>query len=415
VKVLTLNAGSNSLKFEIVENSPGGSDGAEQTEFGQSILAGAYDDVGKEGSAFSLRRGRHSVHREEIEIRDHAHATDLLFDWIERGGARERGIQHLEAIDRIGHRIVHGADFFTSPVELTDEAIAKIKGLEDLAPLHNVSALKVVRAARAKLGRRFPMIAVFDTVFHRTIPDHAGLYPIPIEVAQRHKIRRYGFHGISHRYMMLRYSQIARRPASDLKLITLHLEGGSSAAAIENGKSIDNSMGFTPLEGLMMGTRSGDIDPAIVTYLMRKEHKDAGQMEQFLNKECGLLGVSRVSADTRTLREQLSDERVNLAVNMFCYRVRKYVGAYLTALGGVDAIVAGGGISENTAVVRERIFRDFNWCGAVLDEERNRTTVDCEGPITTAKSSLPIWVIPTEEGLMIAKDVADYDMPAVPS
>lgn len=412
MKVLTLNAGSNSLKFEIVEIEPVSSNETKDTEFGQSLLAGAYDNIGKEGSTFFLRRGRQNVHREEIKIRDHGHATDLLFDWLARGGAREHGVQHLAAIDRIGHRIVHGADFFTGPTELTHEAIAKIEDLEDLAPLHNVSALKVIRAAQAKVGHRLAMIAVFDTVFHRTIPDHAGLYPLPIEMARRHKIRRYGFHGISHRYMMLRYSQITRRPISGLKLITLHLEGGSSAAAIQHGESIDTSMGFTPLEGLMMGTRSGDIDPAIVTYLMRKERKEAAQVEQFLNKECGLLGVSGLSADTRTLREHLSDERINLAVNMFCYRVRKYVGAYLAALGGADAIVAGGGISENTPVVRERIFRNFTWCGAVLDEERNRNTVDREGPITTPESPVQVWVIPTEEGLMIAKDVAGYPISA---
>jgi acetate kinase len=208
---------------------------------------------------------------------------------------------------------------------------------------------------------------------------------------------------------MLRYTQLVNRPVSALKLITLHLEGGSSAAAIQYGRSIDTSMGFTPLEGLMMGTRSGDIDPAIVTYLMRKEKLDGGAVEKLLNKQCGLLGVSGVSADTRELQRQLSNPRVNLAIDMFCYRVRKYIGAYLAALGGVDAIVFGGGIGENTPVVRERICEGMEWCGVKMDAQRNNEIIDCEGPITTPASSLPVWVIPTQEGLMMASDVANCE------
>jgi acetate kinase len=283
-----------------------------------------------------------------------------------------------------------------------------VERLEDLAPLHNQSALKVIRAAQARVKDRIPMIGVFDTAFHRTIPEHAALYGLPLEFAQKHKIRRYGFHGTSHRYMMLRYAEVARKPASELNLITLHLEGGSSVTAIRRGQSVDTSMGFTPLEGLIMGTRSGDLDPAIVTYLMRKENWSGDEIDNFLNKNSGLLGISGISADTRKLRERLSEARVNLALDLFCYRVRKYIGAYLAALGGADAIVAGGGISENTVVVRERIFEHFGWCGAVLDRERNRETVDLEGSITTPESLLPIWIIPTEEGLMIAKEVVAY-------
>lgn len=210
---------------------------------------------------------------------------------------------------------------------------------------------------------------------------------------------------------MIRYAQITGRPIAGLNLITLHLEGGSSATAIQNGKSVDTSMGFTPLEGLMMGTRSGDIDPAIVTYLMRKENMDSDGVEKFLNKECGLLGVSGLSADTRELQQHLSDSSVNLALNIFSYRVRKYIGAYLAVLGGAEAIVIGGGIGENTPVVRERIFEGFDWYGAVLDRQRNNDTIDREAPITTPESSLQVWVIPTQEGLMMAKDVVDYDDP----
>lgn len=402
--ILALNAGSNSLKFEIVAAKKG-------YRFGSSLVAGAYDDIGKEHSAFSLLENKRERHKEKMAIRDHGHATDLLLEWIERGGAVDHGIRNLGEIDCIGHRIVHGADYFSAPERITEKVIGQIEALEDIAPLHNASALKVIRAAQASIGSHLPMIGVFDTVFHRTIPDEAAFYPLPVDLAQRHKIRRYGFHGISHRYMMLRYAQIANRPIQELNLITLHLEGGSSAAAIRKGESVDTSMGFTPLEGLMMGTRSGDIDPALVSYLMRKENMDADQVDEFLNKKCGLLAVSKISADTRELQKHLSEKPVDLAVNMFCYRVRKYIGAYLAALGGADAIVVGGGIGEDTPFIRERIFEKFDWCGAILDREQNRNVVDREARITTPESSIQVWVIPTQEGLMIAQEVADHGRP----
>jgi acetate kinase len=404
--ILALNAGSNSLKFEIVAANEGGTEN--QSGFGSSLASGAYDDIGKEHSAFSLLENKRQRHTEEMTIRDHGHATDLLFEWIEHGGALDHGIRNLGEIDCIGHRVVHGADYFSAPERITEKVIGQIEALEDIAPVHNASTLKVIRAAQASIGRHLPMIAVFDTVFHRTIPEEAALYPLPTDLAQRHKIRRYGFHGISHRYMMLRYAQITNRPIHELNLITLHLEGGSSAAAIRKGKSVDTSMGFTPLEGLMMGTRSGDIDPALVSYLMRKENMDADRVDEFLNKKCGLLGVSKISADTRELQKHLSVKSVDLAISMFCYRVRKYIGAYLAVLGGAEAIVVGGGIGEDTPLIRERIFERFDWCGAVLDREQNRNVIEREAPITKPESLIQVWVIPTQEGLMIAKEVADY-------
>lgn len=406
MNILSLNSGSNSLKFEIVSVERRDNDSGEQAGFGQSLVSGAYDNIGKQHSAFALLENKQVRHKEEIEIRDHGHATGLLFDWIERGGAKLQGIDDLADIERVGHRVVHGADRFSGPVRITGQVLDEIEELKDLAPLHNASALQVMRTAQARVGSRLPMIAVFDTVFHQTIPDEAALYPLPLELARRHRIRRYGFHGISHRYMMLRYAQITNRPIEELNLITLHLEGGCSAAAIERGRSIDTSMGFTPLEGLMMGTRSGDIDPAIVTYLMRKEALDGPSVEKLLNKNCGLLGVSGMSADTRELRQHLSEGPIDLALNMFCYRVRKYIGAYLAVLGGAQAVIFGGGIGENTAIVRERICDRLGWFGCVLDQRRNRETIDREGSITTPESRVKAWVIPTEEGLMMAREVA---------
>jgi acetate kinase len=407
--ILTLNAGSNSLKFEIIAVEPYRAGGG-PPEFGRSLLSGAYDDIGKESSTFSLLEGKRIARKEKVEVRDHGHATELLFHWISSGGAKEHGVAGLDAIERVCHRVVHGADRFEGPAFISDEVLQQIEALSDLAPLHNESALKVIRAAQSRAGYSVPMIAVFDTVFHRELPDEAALYPLPLDLAKRHGIRRYGFHGISHRYLMLRYCQLTRRPISEIRIITLHLEGGSSAAAIRDGKSIDTSMGLTPLEGLMMGTRSGDIDPAIVTYLMRKENMDGDEAERFLNKQCGLLGVSQVSADTRELHEHLAEHAVNLAIDMYCYRVRKYIGAYLAALGGAEAIVFGGGIGENTPYMRERIAGHFAWCGAVLDRRRNEKVIDREDTVSTPDSEIKLWVIPTEEGLMMAQDGADYAM-----
>jgi acetate kinase len=302
---------------------------------------------------------------------------------------------------------VHGADRFNEAVVVTDDVLQRIELLSDLAPLHNTPAVEVIRAGRKAAGSHIPLVAVFDTVFHQTIPEEAALYAIPLEMAKRHGIRRYGFHGTSHRYMMLRYSQIVGRPVEELKLITLHLEGGSSAAAIQHGKSVETSMGFTPLEGLVMGTRCGDIDPAMVTYLMKKERLDVESIDGFLNKDCGLLGVSQISEDTRQLVSRLREKPAELAINIFAHRVRKYIGAYLAVLGGCDAIIFGGGIGENTTLVRGRIARGFGWCGAELDNTRNERTVDCESEITKDGSQVQMWVVPTQEALMIAHDVAN--------
>jgi acetate kinase len=407
MNVLTLNAGSNSLKFEIVAVNPEDANQETKAAFGRSLVSGVYDNIGKENSVFALWKNKQVSHEEKQEIRDYGHAAELLFQWIEEGKAKEYGIGGLDDLQRIGHRVVHGADrFHEAAVPITEDVIHEIEALADLAPLHNDAALAVIRAAKAQAGSDLPMFAVFDTVFHRHIPDEAALYALPPGLAQRHRIRRYGFHGISHKYLMLRYAQFSKRPVAELRLITLHLEGGSSAAAIRGGKSIDTSMGFTPLEGLMMGTRSGDMDPAIVTYLMRKENWGADEAEKFLNKKCGLLGVSGLSSDTRELIKHRDHPHVELALQLFCYRVRQYIGAYLAVLGGADAIVLGGGIGENMPLLREWICRDFGWCGAKLDRARNSETVDREGWITTADSTLPVCVIPTEENLMMAYDVA---------
>jgi len=410
MNVLAINPGSNSLKFEIVATEPNRAAGdSGEILFGRNLASGFYDNIGSEEATFSLLQDKEPSHREQTTVKDHGHATEVLLDWLDQGGAKQRGIASLSDIERIGIRVVHGADQFSRPVRINEEVVQQVAELEDLAPLHNASAVRVIRAAQGKVGPQLPMIAVFDTVFHRTIPDEAALYPLPLELGNRHRIRRYGFHGISHHYLMLRYAQITHHPLNDINIITLHLEGGSSAAAIRQGKSVDTTMGFTPLEGLMMATRCGDIDPSIVTYLMRKENLDSRQVEELLNKKCGLLGVSGRSSDTRELGQHLSDPRVGLALNMFSYRVRKYIGAYLAILGGGEGIVFGGGIAENTPCVRERICRGLEWCGVQFDPKSNERTIDREGLISTSASRLGVWVIPTKEGLMLARETANYD------
>ncbi len=407
MRVLALNSGSNSLKFEVVRVEP--EQGAEDYRpfaFGETLVSGAYDNIGKEGGVFSLFEGTKVSKKENVLIRDYAHAAALLCDWLNRGGGEEHGVASFSDIERIGHRVVHGADCFNGPALLTGDVIHQIEALEDLAPLHNKSALQVIRAVGEKISDSLPMVAVFDTVFHRTIPDQAALYALPPDLARQHKIRRYGFHGSSHRYMMLRYAQLTGRRIEETKLVTAHLEGGSSMAALRYGRSVETSMGFTPLEGLVMGSRAGDLDPAIVPYLMRKEKMDDRQVDEFLNKECGLLGLSGVSADTRELVPKLDEPAVDLAINVFCHRVRKYLGAYLAILDGAEAVILGGGIGENTPLVRERICRDLGWFGIELDFNCNSDVIDREGMITKPDARLPVWVIPTRENLMVAHDTA---------
>src|SRR5260370_16058800 len=271
----------------------------------------------------------------------------------------------------VDYRFVHGGKCYSDPVSIEDEAIASIERLEDLAPLHNARWAAVIRAGRRRLGTAIPSIAVFDTGFHRTIPERARFYAIPWELTQRHEIRRYGFHGISHNYLLLRYAELTGTPLEQTNIVTFHLEGGSSATAVAGGRSIDTSMGFTPLEGLVMGTRCGDLDPAIVTFLARKEGVSAETVEGWLNTKSRLLVISARSQDTRVLVEHVaSDGRARLALDIFAYRVRKYVGAYLAAIGRATAVIFGGGIGENTPYVRRRVCEGLEWFGLHFDPDR---------------------------------------------
>jgi acetate kinase len=311
-------------------------------------------------------------------------------------------------IDAVGHRVVHGGDRFTSSVLIDDDVITALEALCEIAPLHNPGAVSGICAARRILGDTLPMVAAFDTSFHQTIPERAALYAIPYELSQRHKIRRYGFHGLAYQYDIARYAELVGKPAAEINAVTLHLGNGCSATAIRNGQSIDTSMGFTPLEGLVMGTRSGDLDPALVSYLARKEQVDAAEIENWLNQRSGLLGLSGLSNDMRELTAAYqTNPRARLAIDVFCYRARKYLGAYLAVLEGkAEAVIFSGGIGENSALARKNILSGMEWCGLSLDDAGNNGMVRRDGRISAAKSKLDVFVIHTDEEAIIALETA---------
>lgn len=401
MNVLVLNAGSSTLKFQVI-----GTDEERIAADGDERLAhGVIDRIGGEALVHLEAAGK-PAQKTATPIRDHRAAVETALRWLgdEETGAGFRGI------DAVGHRVVHGGEEFTRSVLINDTVIAEIEDMIDLAPLHNPHNLKGIRAVRDVLGRDVPQVAVFDTAFHQTLPDRAYLYAIPYSLYRRHRVRRYGFHGTSHRYVAYRYRKLTGTTRDDTRLITLHLGNGCSACAIVDGNSQDTSMGFTPLEGLVMGTRSGDLDPAIIDYVAEKEGMNLHEVEALLNKQSGLLGISGLTNDMRELLAEAhehDDRRARLAIEIFCYRARKYIGAYLAGMGGADAVVFTGGIGENAAAIRTRILDGLQWLGVHLDAPANERTVDgAEGRISTEDSRLHAWVIPTNEELLIARDTA---------
>ncbi len=396
MKILAINCGSSTLKFQLFD--------LEQCEESYTqkrrLASGLVDKIGARGSLEFIVEGGDSL-QEIATLSDHGEATRRVLEWLESSGLLES-----DGLVGVGHRIVHGGSRFTAATIIDEEVLRAVEAVSELAPLHNEPALQAIYAAGEVLGSGLPMVAVFDTAFHRTLPREASEYPIPVDLAAKHHIQRYGFHGIAHRYMTERYSIIASTPLEQVKLITLQLGNGCSATAVKGGRSVDTSMGFTPLEGLMMGTRSGDIDPSLPGFLVDREGVGLEEVEGWLNKQSGLLGVSGCSRDMRELLELegQGDVRAALAVEMFCYRVRKYVGAYLNVLGGADALVFGGGIGENAASVRARICSGMEWCGLVLDQDRNRATIGSEERISMDEAKIHAYVIPVDEAVIIARD-----------
>ncbi len=403
MNVLVLNVGSATLKFQLVRTDADRV--AANTD--EKLARGMLERIGGE-AIFSVQRPDGSTTtKTAAAIRDHRAAVEFVLAWLV-GADSGVPIESIGAIEAVGHRVVHGGEQFQRSVRI-DEAVERgIEDMIELAPLHNPANLRGIRAARAALGPGVPQVAVFDTAFHHTLPEHAYLYAIPYQLYRRHQVRRYGFHGTSHRYIAHRWRQLTGTPREATRLVTLHLGNGCSACAIANGDSVDTSMGFTPLEGLVMGTRSGDVDPAILDYVMQKEGLSIHEMERLLNKQSGLLGISGLTNDMRELLAEEAandDRRARLAIDVFCYRVRKYIGAYLAALGETQAICFAGGVGENAAEVRARVLAGLAPFGIVLDAEANRATIGGrEGRISAPDSRYEVWVIPTDEELLIARD-----------
>lgn len=305
-----------------------------------------------------------------------------------------------ESIDVVVHRMVHGGARYSDPVRIDDTVLAELHALESLAPLHNTVARKVIASLRTRLPRP-PHVAVFDTAFHATLPEVARTYGIAPDLAAKHGIRRYGFHGTAYRYMVDAYSRISGNPSA--RVVAVHLGGGCSVAAVDGGTSVETSMGMTPLEGLVMGTRSGDIDPGVIDLLAREEGKSASEIIELLNTRSGLRALSGTTEDTRELVKTMHDDpRAKLALEVFAHRIVKYIGAYLAVLGGAEALLLGGVINENTPWLRERVCRQFAWCGLTVDDARNAASIDVQGRISTDDSRLHAWVIPAREDLQLA-------------
>lgn len=402
MNVLVLNVGSSSLKFQLLATDAERM--AANTE--ERLARGAIERIGGE-AVYDVRAGDGPPRRGTVALRDHRAAVVHLVSWLT---SAESGVKLSSVADihAVGHRVVHGGERFQRSVLIDEEVQRGIEDTIDLAPLHNPSNLRGIAAARDVLGAGLPQVAVFDTAFHHTLPEHAYLYAIPYQLYRRHRVRRYGFHGTSHRYVAHRWRQLTGVAREATRIVTLHLGNGCSACAIRDGDSVDTSMGFTPLEGLVMGTRSGDLDPAVLDYIAEKEGLSLREVEALLNKQSGLLGISGLTNDMRELlaeSEEHDDRRSRLAIELFSYRVRKYIGAYLAALGGAQAVVFTGGIGENAATVRARICAGLEWMGLELDPAHNAACVGGrEGRVDADGSRLEAWVIPTDEELLIARD-----------
>ncbi len=394
MNVLAVNCGSSSLKFLLAAVE----DGADAQRL---IASGSVNGIGG-GATLDFRTAGSGQLAERRAVDGEVEAAHAVLDWL--GGLPAADGR----IDASGHRIVHGGTQFDGPAVVDAAVLRAIDQLSELAPLHNGPAVAALRAVNAALGPNVPAVVTFDTAFHRTLPPRAGLYALPLDLMQRHGIRRYGFHGLAHRWMVERFAAVSGRPAGQSKLITLQLGSGCSLAAIDGGRSIDTSMGFTPLEGLMMGTRSGDLDPALPAFLASRERIDNAAVEHLLNSDSGLLGVSGSSADMRRLleAEAARDEHAALAIEMFCYRVRKGIGAYLAALGGAGAVIFGGGIGEHAPEIRARICAGMEWCGLALDPARNGAARGVEARISADGAGLDAWVITVDEERLFVRDTA---------
>ena len=394
MNILVINAGSSSLKFQLID-----------TETEQALINGSCTRIGLEGSIFEAKLPNGEAAKEIVPMEDHAEAFLAVKNALTMG--KTRVIDSLEEINAVGHRVVQGGAVLQRSVRITDEVLEEIEALSELAPLHNPAHALAMRACRAVFGEALPQVAVFDTAFHSTMPPEAYVFPLPYEYYEKYKIRRYGFHGTSHKFVSARCAEVMGRPPEQLKLITCHLGNGSSITAVKHGKSVDTSMGLTPLDGFLMGTRCGAVDPSAVLYLMQKEGWDAEQASDVLNKQSGALGVSGVSSDDRDVKAEAEagNERALLARGIQRYQVRKFIGAFAAAMDGVDAIVFTGGIGENTHDLRADVCKNLTYLGVTFDEQANARCIrGVEGEISGPDSKVKVFVLPTNEELLIARE-----------
>ncbi len=393
MNILVINCGSSSLKFQVID-----------TDNGNVLAKGLCERIGIDGAiTYENVRDKGGKVKQETQIEDHKKAISLVLDALTdpRGGV----IRSLKEIGAVGHRIVHGGEKFTKSVVITDEVIAAIREVSDLAPLHNPANLTGIQACQALMPDT-PMVAVFDTAFHQTMPPKAYMYAIPLHYYEDYKIRRYGFHGTSHAFVSREVAKYIGKDASELKTIVCHLGNGASVSAVQYGKCVDTSMGLTPLEGLIMGTRSGDLDPAVVDYIASKENTDAAGVLQILNKKSGVEGLSGgLSSDFRDLWKARNngDKKAELALDAWAYRVAKYIGAYTAAMNGVDVIAFTAGVGENDSASRALVMQYLGYLGITLDEEANNVRGDI-AEISTKDSKVRVFVFPTNEELAIAQE-----------
>jgi len=391
MNILVINCGSSSLKYQLINSDT------------EEVLAkGLCERIGIEGSQITYQPANVEKETTVSPMPDHTQAIQLVIDALTN--AKNGVIKSLSEVGAVGHRVVHGGEKFTASTLLTDEAMAAIEECNDLAPLHNPANLIGIRACQ-KLMPGTPMVAVFDTAFHQTMPEEAYLYGLPYEYYEKYKVRRYGFHGTSHSFVSKKAAEVAGKPYEDLKIIVCHLGNGASLSAVRNGKSVDTSMGLTPLEGLIMGTRSGDMDPAIIEYIAKKENLDIAGVTNVLNKKSGVLGLSGVSSDFRDLEEAAAagNDRAEKALKAYNYRVVKYIGAYTAAMDGVDVIAFTAGLGENGKTTRKAICEHLSYLGIQIDDEANSVRGK-DMVISTPDSKVKVMVIPTNEELAIARE-----------
>ena len=395
MKILVLNCGSSSIKYKLYNMDD------------ESVLAqGGVERIGIDNAFIQVKLPDGTKKKIMRDLPTHKEGVQLVFECLT--DPEIGAIKRLDEIDAVGHRIVQGGDIFNKSCIVTPEVEKGIESLIDLAPVHNKGHLAGIRAVDNLLPDK-PQVTVFDNAFHSTMPDYAYLYAVPYELYTKYHVRRYGFHGTSHRYVSHRVAELEGKDIKDLKIITCHIGNGASVAAIKDGKVVDTSMGLTPLAGVMMGSRSGDIDPSAVTYIMEKLHMQPQEMADYLNKQSGVLGISGVSSDMRDVEQAAKDgnKMARLAETMYNYRIKKYIGSYAAVLNGVDVIVFTAGVGENQASMREGATDGLDYLGVKLDKELNKTVHGTETKISAPDSKVDVWVVPTDEEIVIARDTKE--------